>query len=373
MPYKLLPLLLILCLSSSNLYARSFRGEGSDLLMGTGARAIGMGSAVTAATNDIYSVYWNPAGLSEMTGNQLTISKQLDSKLAKVSLLSIAFQNKWLPVKGYKTTVALSWLPRLHVKAEGNYTSSDFQSIFLRYALPGLPSDFDGEIETKTRDTRISFSITPEHDARWALGINIGRIHCGTNFCGVFANDPGVYKVASTDATAITFGFGAKYKWNHKLTFGLNVKDVHTKLDVETIVTDSTGTTVKKFTTGFPVAVSFGASYHYQPDLLLTSDYEVIRGNYGKSFANFQVFRAGLEKSRDAFRYRLGFILPVKLESGSTGNLIDDLPAPFMMTAGLGWKNKNMAVDFALYPHPLMSYERGTLVPSTELSVTLNF
>ena len=182
-----------------------------------------------------------------------------------------------------------------------------------------------------------------------------------------------MYKVASTDATAITFGFGAKYKLNNKVTLGLNVRDVHTRLDVETVVTDVSGTTVKKFTTGFPVSTSFGASYRYKPDLLITSDYEITHGYYGKSSANFQVLRAGLEKTSSSLRYRLGFILPVKLESGTSGNFKDDLPAPFLLTTGLGWKSKNIAIDFALYPHPLMSYEKGTLIPSTELSVTLNF
>lgn len=39
------------------------------LKIGAGARAIAMGGAFTAISNDIYSVYWNPAGIANGTGN----------------------------------------------------------------------------------------------------------------------------------------------------------------------------------------------------------------------------------------------------------------------------------------------------------------
>lgn len=38
----------------------------SFLKIGAGARAIGMGGAYTGVANDIYSVYWNPAGVSNL-------------------------------------------------------------------------------------------------------------------------------------------------------------------------------------------------------------------------------------------------------------------------------------------------------------------
>lgn len=39
------------------------------LKIGVGGRAIGMGSAYTAVADDIYAIYWNPAGLSRVAGN----------------------------------------------------------------------------------------------------------------------------------------------------------------------------------------------------------------------------------------------------------------------------------------------------------------
>jgi len=39
------------------------------LKIGAGARAIGMGGAYTAVANDIYGVYWNPAGVANINSN----------------------------------------------------------------------------------------------------------------------------------------------------------------------------------------------------------------------------------------------------------------------------------------------------------------
>lgn len=39
------------------------------LNIGVGSRAFGMSNAVVASTNDVYSGYWNPAGLTKMSGN----------------------------------------------------------------------------------------------------------------------------------------------------------------------------------------------------------------------------------------------------------------------------------------------------------------
>lgn len=45
---------------NSRIYSNEF------LAIGVGARAQGMANAFTASTNDVYSVYWNPAGLAHM-------------------------------------------------------------------------------------------------------------------------------------------------------------------------------------------------------------------------------------------------------------------------------------------------------------------
>lgn len=50
-------------------------GPGSStanfLGIGVGARAIGLGEAYTAVANDVYATYWNPAGLSRLSTNEV--------------------------------------------------------------------------------------------------------------------------------------------------------------------------------------------------------------------------------------------------------------------------------------------------------------
>ncbi len=44
------------------------------LKIGVGSRAIGMGGAFTATANDISAMYWNPAGLAGINGNEATFN-----------------------------------------------------------------------------------------------------------------------------------------------------------------------------------------------------------------------------------------------------------------------------------------------------------
>lgn len=358
---------------SATSQARSFRGEGSELMMGVGAAAIARSGAVTASSKDIYSMYWNPAGLAQMADNQITLSGQLDAQLTGVNFVAVAFNNKWLRFGRYQAAIGLARLTRLHVKGSGQFSSEDFESIFLRYALPGLPADFDGDIESKTRDTRITLAIRPYQDARWSLGINIGEIHCKTSFCGVFAEDPGNFTVASTDAKATTFGIGAQYQYNEHLTLGLHIKDIDTELDVETITTDQNGTTIERFTTGFPRSITIAALWKYRYNQDISLEYENISGNYGSSSVDFQVIRGGYEYRVGPWAYRAGILLPLVLESDTVDDIKSDLPAPLLLSAGLGWKSGNSAIDFALYPHPLTSYTKGKIEISAELSLTYGF
>lgn len=69
----ILSAVLVLLLTVSTINAQLFRGTtkvgttaAPFLKIGAGARAIGMGDAYTALADDIYAVYWNPAGLAKM-------------------------------------------------------------------------------------------------------------------------------------------------------------------------------------------------------------------------------------------------------------------------------------------------------------------
>jgi len=69
---------LLIVLSTIYIYAAMFPKTGTAsmqfLKLGMDARAVGMGEAYTAVTNDISSVYWNPAGLALTDDKQIFLS-----------------------------------------------------------------------------------------------------------------------------------------------------------------------------------------------------------------------------------------------------------------------------------------------------------
>lgn len=76
MKRKIYLVVLILALLASNSYAQLFRSTSKVgttaaqfLKIGAGGRAIGMGGAYTALGTDVYSIYWNPAGVAQTTSN----------------------------------------------------------------------------------------------------------------------------------------------------------------------------------------------------------------------------------------------------------------------------------------------------------------
>ena len=66
----LIPLLLFLCLVCAS--TPSAQEIVLDSFLGTGARAMGMGGAYTALSDDFFGLFWNPAGLARMTVGEAT-------------------------------------------------------------------------------------------------------------------------------------------------------------------------------------------------------------------------------------------------------------------------------------------------------------
>jgi hypothetical protein len=354
--------------------AKSFQAEGSDLMMGVGAEAIALAGAVSARTKSIYSVYWNPAGLVEMEESQVSISGMLNSKILPVNFAGVAVTGQWLNFAGFKTAVALSWIPRLHVQASGAYSANDLESMFLRFAMPDLPEDFDGVIESKTKDYRLSMAITPDTNPGWSFGLTVSRIECGTRFCGVTADDPGNYKIKSTNATAFAVNVGAKYFYSEALTFGFNLKDVNTKLNVGIKTTNQDGSTeFKVIKTVFPRDLTFGALWRCNPDFSIALDYQMLFGSYGTYKMDFHIVRAGAEYTHGPLHYRLGLIVPLRLKTDRIVDYRNKLPFPVAPTIGIGWSNKYFNLDVAVYGQPLMSAQRKRPYPAIDVSLTQKF
>jgi hypothetical protein len=59
----------IFCLGATSLFAQTLKYSNEFLNIGIGGRAMGMGGAVVASNGDVYSSYWNPAGLMRLEDN----------------------------------------------------------------------------------------------------------------------------------------------------------------------------------------------------------------------------------------------------------------------------------------------------------------
>jgi len=339
--------------------------------MGIGAHHIGMAGAVVAKTNDIYSTYWNPAGLVEIKDRDFTIARQLNAELINNNMIAIGSRSSLLSSFDLDSAMAFSYIPRLHIKAKGAFRKGDLESIFLRYALPGLPENFDGQLESKTKDYRFSLAVAPLGKRHWSIGFSLSRIECATTSCGVTAEDPGNYIITSTDATAIAMHFGAKYFFSDNLTIGLNIEDIDTTLVVEVETTDNQGTRKERYKVSFPHDLTLGFAWNYSDKTTLSMDYEMIYGHYGDYKIDFQILRSGAEFRSQQWRYRMGALVPIKLNSDKIDNI--DLPAPFVPTMGMGWQGGSLDLDLAVYAHPIMSYQRKKLYPSADLSIIYHF
>jgi uncharacterized protein (DUF427 family) len=209
---------------------QTFRAEGADTGAGLGARWVAQGGTGVATADDVHALYFNPAGLAAMSGPQVSVSRQADARLRPVNFLGAAWP---LPHRGaLRATLAAAYYPRIHARASGAFDDGDFESLFLRYLLPGISGTFDGDIDTKTKSYRLGLGLAAGDEAPWSLGAYVERIDCRSDFCGVHAASNG-FTTQSTGAVATGVGLGLRWKWSPKLTLGASLADLRTRLAVE--------------------------------------------------------------------------------------------------------------------------------------------
>jgi len=102
------------------------------LQIGTSARATGMGSAFTAVADDASSVFWNPAGLVEVRGNEFLVSQVEWPADINLSSAVLAMNPKVLPGT-FGFSVRSLWLDPMPVRTanrpEGNGETFDAGSV----------------------------------------------------------------------------------------------------------------------------------------------------------------------------------------------------------------------------------------------------
>jgi hypothetical protein len=244
---------------------RAWTGE--FMRMGAGARAFGMGNAYTAVEGDVYSSYFNPAGLGIMTDREFTYSYRhltMDRQFGYA-----AFGMPIGPDAGF----AVSWL---------NAGTDDIQG-----------RDLNGHPVGDIRDDRNAFTISfAKVLNKWvSVGINTKLA---------------LWKLADEDARSFGFDLGVNIRPLPYLTLGATARDLNSRFTWQSdrwsdYITGSDGQSLEK-EDDFPAYYTVGAAVRtFKDALVLSGAIELVQDNpMGLDFgASYEV--------NDRFTVRTGF------------------------------------------------------------------
>jgi opacity protein-like surface antigen len=363
--------LFALAAAGATAQGRSFSAEGSDTIMGVGARHIAMGGTGTATANDPHAVFYNPARLAGIDEMIVSGTRQLDATLRPYTFIGATLPVDLFSEAGLDVTFGVARYNRVHARSSGAFAANEFESIFLRLLLPGISGTFDGDIDSKTLVNRFAVGVRHEAIPGLSIGANVDWIDCKTETCGVHGTSNG-YESRSVHATALSFGVGVSYDVSDRLTLAASFSDIATTLDVTTIVTDDLGTRPGGFQATLPRKLNVEAAFAMTDRLLFAAGYQKFWGTYGNYALNFETAHAGVEWARtDNQTWRAGFWAP--LELSATNGLSVTPPFPVAPTLGMGWRWGAITADAALYAHPIMTMHRNGLALSADLTVSYRF
>lgn len=145
--------------------------NGSDLGMGVGARAIGLGGAFVAIADDPSATFWNPAGLTQVERSQFFLSADLPDDF---SAFSLVFKPSFWHLARLNVAIGVSLINRLRIKGDsGSGTWGERPSHLLDLATIELEEDFSGAIDSETGDTRLSISFVHPNYRNLSIGLNL--------------------------------------------------------------------------------------------------------------------------------------------------------------------------------------------------------
>jgi len=317
--------LLVLRGQTGRAYSNEFLNIGVD------ARALAMGNSVVASVNDVTAGYWNPAGLAQVQNKQLSLmhaayfaniaqydymayAKQIDAKTA-LSLSLIRFG-----VDDIMNTTQL-------IDAQGNI-------------------DYDRITYFSTADYALNFSLGRKN--LWK-GIDLG------------ATVKLIYRHIGSFASGFGFGIdvGAQYHYQ-KWHFGLMMRDITTTFNYWSINQDefdkivqavpgqnqtapnSVELTYPKLQLG--AARSFQLNSHL--DLLTEFDFNA---RFFKMHSIISSNAVSIDPSLglEFTYYKIAF-LRLGVNNFRNETYFDQESLQFQPNAGLGFKYKGIAVDYAL-------------------------
>lgn len=188
--------------------ASTAKYAGEFIAIGVGGRALGLGGAYVAVTNDVTAGYWNPAGLSKIVYPQLTLMH--DERFG--GLINYDYGAFALPA-GPDASFAFSTI-RLGVDNIANTRNA-----WTDLNNNGIPESNEINYSKITyfnaADWAFYFSYARKGSAYFSYGVNLK----------ILRRENG-----ESSATGIGFDVGAQYLLAEKLTVGANFQDITTTL-----------------------------------------------------------------------------------------------------------------------------------------------
>jgi hypothetical protein len=146
---------------------------GSDLSMGVGARATGLGGAFVSISDDASAVYWNPAGLTDIPPTQSFSSFISMESPFSFSTAALVVSPPLDFLKAVNFKIGISHIRRLRFRGDsGKSEWNGYASHLLDLSMVDVGDHFSGKINSSTYDNRLSFAFAPFKNKNLSLGLN---------------------------------------------------------------------------------------------------------------------------------------------------------------------------------------------------------
>lgn len=393
---KFLTLLFVCILFVGNTFAGGFQTGTQN------ARAMGMGHAFVGMAADASSIYFNPAGLTNLKGTNILLGSTFIMPTVEFTGPTLPTVTATTPLTSTTTTVARTFTPINFYAVYGMNNGFSFGiGVFNPFGLGSeWPSTWAGKslaVKTELRTFYINPTIAYQVTENFSIGVGFNYIISDVQFYQVIdiptiplapgVNLPGAANVGvnleGNGDPAYTFnvGFllkpnkdislGASYRHSAEITFngdltftGLNAKPAGFPIGQSDLFPSGPG--VAKLT--MPWDMRFGISYSATENLTLNADlqfvgwssYEELAADFEKNtsawkdlkskkdWGNTRTLRVGGEYRMNDFAFRAGYVfdgspIPTKyMDPSLPGQNRNEF------TAGIGYQiTKTIRVDAA--------------------------
>jgi hypothetical protein len=262
---------------------------GQFLKIGVSARATGMGSAFTGVADDATAVFWNPGGLVNVLGNEVSLNHVAWAADTKLSTAVLAFNPRSIPGT-FAFSVRSFWM--------------DPQLVRTAYNPEGTGETFDAG------STTFGLSYARFFTDKFSAGFTMNYLHMG---------------LAETAVNSGSFDFGIMYRIGIKdLKLGMTIQHLGGKFTFDE--------RESKLPVTFKVGASFNAWKNERQQLAIAAEFQhpsdnLERANVGAEYSLNQLFfaRAGyhINYDTDGLAFGFGAALPTgektKLQADYSG------------------------------------------------------